>query len=437
MLRGSDDRSVTRAKQGEFRNAWAHAARSGGLSYDRHVLPRHALNHIRLLRYAGLFTYACVGVPLVSYNWMLARLVESRPREQLNQLQQVRSHTDVLLWAVSYVIFGVVYWLLTRDLRSQRRVPLKLLGLLVLTCAAIAICWFSKTGLAALLLMVVCMVLPWLLPLPLAAAWLVLQNAALIPVFALFPGWDAGLATLQAATYLGFSVIAFVASMVARQEGSAREEQRRLNSELRATRALLAESSRISERMRIARELHDLVGHHLTALSLNLEVASHLANQPAAEHVEKAQSTAKQLLTDVREVVSELRDDDAIDLTDALRNITEGVPGLDVHLDLPPRFSVDDPHRAQVLLRCAQEIVTNAVRHAGAKNLWLRFERTPDGMLALKAHDDGRGAAEVRPGNGLSGMRERLAEVGGRLVIDTARDHGFTLEASMPIENAA
>ncbi len=437
MLRGGDDASVTGARRASSAGGRRTAPR-GRLSYHFRVLPRHALNHIRLLRYAGLFTYACVGVPLVSRDWMLSRLGDSQVQDQFGQLQQqVRSHTDVLLWAVCYVIFGVVYWLLTRDLGSRRRWAAKLLGLLVLTGAAIAIGWFSQSGLSALLLMVVCVVLPLLLPLSVGVAWLVVQNLALIPVFASFPGFDVAKASLQVSLYFSFSVITFIASMAASQQAEAREEQRRLNSELRATRALLAESSRISERMRIARELHDLVGHHLTALSLNLEVASHLSNPPAAEHVEKAQSTAKQLLRDVREVVSELRDDDAIDLTDALRNITEGVPGLDVHLDLPPRFSVDDPHRAQVLLRCAQEIVTNAVRHAGARNLWLRFERTADGMLSLKAHDDGRGADELRPGNGLSGMRERLAEVGGRLVIDTARDHGFTLEASMPIENAA
>jgi signal transduction histidine kinase len=399
---------------------------------------RPPLNHIRLLRYAGLFTYACVGVPLVSHDWLLARLNDSQAQDQFSQLQQqVRTHTDVLLWAVCYVVFGLVYWLLTRNLGSRRHWMVKLLGLLVLTGAAIAIGWFSQSGLSALLMMVVCVVLPLLLPLPMGVTWLILQNLALIPVFASFPGVDLGKAVLQVSLYFSFSVITFIASMVASQQAEAREEQRRLNSELRATRALLAESSRISERMRIARELHDLVGHHLTALSLNLEVASHLVNEPAAEHVDKAQTTAKQLLSDVRDVVSELRDDDAIDLTGALRSLTEGVPGLKVHLELPPRFAVDDPRRAQVLLRCTQEIVTNAVRHAGARHLWLRFERTHDGMLALKAHDDGRGAPELKPGNGLSGMRERLAEVGGHLLIETARGRGFTLEASLPIENIA
>ena len=186
--------------------------------------------------------------------------------------------------------------------------------------------------------------------------------------------------------------------------------------------------------MRISRELHDLVGHHLTALSLNLEVASHLVSGGAQEHVRQAQSVAKLLLSDVREVVSQLRDDDAIDLTEALRTLVEGVPGLTIHLDLPPRFSVDDPRRAQVLLRCAQEIITNTVRHAAARNLWLRCERTEANELAIHAHDDGRGVGDLRQGNGLTGMRERLAQIGGRLNITTARDQGFALDAWLPLE---
>src|SRR5690242_3663810 len=119
MLRGIGDRSVTGLRRASS-VARPRAAGLGQLSYDRGVLPRHALNHIRLLRYAGLFTYACVGVPLVSRDWMLSRLGNSQVPDQFDQLQQqVRSHTDVLLWAVCYVIFGVVYWLLTRDLGSR------------------------------------------------------------------------------------------------------------------------------------------------------------------------------------------------------------------------------------------------------------------------------------------------------------------------------
>ena len=76
------------------------------------------------------------------------------------------------------------------------------------------------------------------------------------------------------------------------------------------------------------------------------------------------------------------------------------------------------------------------MRHARARHLWLRFEEGAGGMLVLKAHDDGRGAGEVVPGNGLRGMRERLAEVGGQLAIQTHHNQGFALEASLPMERA-
>src|SRR3546814_8458441 len=106
---------------------------------------------------------------------------------------------------------------------------------------------------------------------------------------------------MQAVLYVGFAGFVFVTSMVARQQAQARDEQRRLNAELRATRALLAESARVNERTRISRELHDLLGHHLTALSLNLEVASHITEGKAHEHVGQAHTLARLLLSDVRD----------------------------------------------------------------------------------------------------------------------------------------
>lgn len=381
------------------------------------------LNHTSLLRYAGLFTYLSVGTPLVT-SWA---------NQRLNMLQ--RPNMALVIWALCYLVFGIIYWQLTRNLGSRRYWALKLLGLAVMTAASVMIGWISHSGLSAMLMVVITVVLPWLLPLWMGVAWMVLQNLSLVAVFSRFPEYQhsIGMALLQSSIYLGISALTFVISLVASQQAEERERQRQLNSELRATRALLAESSRIAERMRISRELHDLVGHHLTALSLNLEVASHLAKPPASDHVRKAQATAKQLLADVREVVSELRQDAELDLTRALNSLIEGVPGLQVHLQMPRRFAVEDPQRAQVLLRCVQEVLTNTVRHANASNLWLRIERMHDGALQLDARDDGQGASELRQGNGLTGMRERLAEVGGRLEIPLSQRRGFQLYAWLPL----
>ena len=172
---------------------------------------------------------------------------------------------------------------------------------------------------------------------------LVAALLVLVPVFDRLPDYEWFDALLQSALYVGFSSFTFVTSLVAKEQADAREEQRRLNAELRATRALLAESSKMAERGRISRELHDLVGHHLTALSLNLEVASHMVTDKAQEHVRQAHTLAKLLLTDVREAVSQLREGGAIDLGAALRPLAENIPKLAIEMDIDDPLTVDDP----------------------------------------------------------------------------------------------
>jgi signal transduction histidine kinase len=138
------------------------------------------------------------------------------------------------------------------------------------------------------------------------------------------------------------------------------------------------------------------------------------------------------LLTDVRDVVGALREERALDLRRALEDLASAAPEPRVHLACPTDLEVSDPLRAHTLFRCAQEAITNAVRHAQAKNVWIELSREADGGLQLHARDDGRGAAAVEPGNGLRGMRERLEEAGGSLEIAAAPGAGFALRAALP-----
>ena len=383
------------------------------------------IQHTRLLRYAGLFTWAMVGLPLL-YFWL-------RP-------QQVGGGENLAMpWQgwVAYLAFGAGYVWLTRNLGGRRRSAADYLLLLVLTVAALGVSYFSGTGMGSVLLMVAACVFPWLLPLPLGVVWLLVSQLAVAPVFIRWLGFPPMEALMQSMLYAGFSGFVFVVSLVALQQAQAREEQRRLNAELRATRALLADSARVNERTRISRELHDLLGHHLTALSLNLEVAGHLSEGRVREHVQQAHTLARLLLTDVREAVSQLREGGAIDLGAALRPLAENVPKLAIEMDIEQLLTVDDPERAHVLLRCAQEAITNAVRHAGASRLWLAARR--DGHnIVLQVRDDGRGSDQVLPGNGLRGLGERLRQHGGRLDIATRRGQGFQLTITLPVApNAA
>jgi signal transduction histidine kinase len=108
--------------------------------------------------------------------------------------------------------------------------------------------------------------------------------------------------------------------------------------------------------------------------------------------------------------------------------LVEGVLRPQVHLVLPARLTDIEPGMCQVLLRCVQEIVTNAIKHSAANNLWIEVRRENDAVI-LEAHDDGQGAPVVSPGFGLRGMRDRLAARGGKLDFDGTGGDGFRLRA--------
>ncbi|MBN8799330.1 MAG: histidine kinase dimerization/phosphoacceptor domain-containing protein, partial [Stenotrophomonas nitritireducens] len=232
------------------------------------------LSHTRVLRLAGLFTWGLVSLPLL--------YTQYAPAE--GELPPSLGEATWLLAA--YLSFGVCYFWLTRGLSAGGHTSwYDRLALLVLTLSGLAVSYLSVTGLGSILLMVAAGVIPWLLSRRVGIVWLVLSQLAVLPVYNLIMGLPLFEALLQSLLYAGFSMFIFVTSLVARQQTQAREEQRRLNAELRATRLLLAESARVNERTRISRELHDLLGHHLTALSLNLEVAGHITEGQAQEHV--------------------------------------------------------------------------------------------------------------------------------------------------------
>jgi signal transduction histidine kinase len=258
---------------------------------------------------------------------------------------------------------------------------------------------------------------------------LVAVQSALIGAGQLAAGIPPDDALLAVLIYGSFQAFAVVMVNSERREAAARAELATAHAELRASSALLAESSRTAERLRIARELHDLVGHQLTALSLELEVASHHTDGVARDHVVRARNSAKGLLSDVRAAVGELRVTTA-SIEAPLRALVDGLSRPAVSLRVVEEVAVDED-RALAVVRCVQEIVTNTLRHADAEHLWITVRATREGVH-VEARDDGRGVAVLRPGNGLTGMRERLAALGGEMRLDTAEGQGFRVAARVP-----
>jgi len=366
-----------------------------------------------LLRLAGFLIWSLAGLPL------FARLV---------QVPELLHQPRYWLWLTCFFVFGATFGLTRWNVSSPNGRLLQFASLAVQAITALVMIILVCSGHEGALLVLVSAQLGWFMSLRRALLWVSTQ-AALMGVILAFGGRS----TLSLmSTYVGFQVLALFSCFLAASEASARSGLARANSELRATGELLANTSRLAERERISRELHDTLGHHLTALSLNLEAASHLAQENALVQIQRAQSVTKLLLSDVRGVVSVLRGEDPIGLAQALRTLVAGVPAPQIHLLIAEDLAIDDPMRAHTVLRCVQEILTNAVRHAAAGNVWIELARTGSG-IAIRARDDGRGAKEVRPGHGLTGMRERLEQVGGTLEIETQPAKGFRIQAWMPV----
>jgi len=268
------------------------------------------------------------------------------------------------------------------------------------------------------------------------AAMLLAVNAVLLAI--LLWGWEANprYALTMLAAYASFQLFAALVMRSAERAEAMAAELREVNAELLGTRSLLEQSARDAERLRLSRELHDIAGHGLTALKLNLGALARDPRQPDPERVRLCAGLADDLLQNLRGVVRQMRQQQGLDLREAITRLSAPFATPAVHLEIDPTIELDRIDTAEAVLRTVQEGLTNAVRHSGAGNLWIVLQRDGD-RLRLELRDDGRGSARLRPGSGLSGMRERLQAAGGDLDIEQADGSGLRLHAWLPLEHAA
>ena len=245
---------------------------------------------------------------------------------------------------------------------------------------------------------------------------------------------DAGYSSPLSVTVInfGFQMFAALCAFYAVSAEQARDRLALVNADLLATRALLADAARDAERLRVARELHDVAGHKLTALTLNLRA---LAADPAfaqRSELDIAQRMSAELLGDIRNVVQALRDSTGLDLATALRALAAPMPRPSLDLSIAPDVQVSDPAVAEAVLRLVQEALTNSARHGEAQRVRVRLCREGT-RLAVQVEDDGQLRGAIREGNGLSGMRERLAAAGGTLALSTTARGALRIDASLPL----
>jgi two-component system sensor histidine kinase UhpB len=198
-----------------------------------------------------------------------------------------------------------------------------------------------------------------------------------------------------------------------------------------ARRALGAQES---ERLRIARELHDEVGQALTAVVLQLDRALAGVDGELGARIREARETARVTLEEVRAIARNLRPEalDDLGLAAALRQLCIDAEraGVLVERDFAAGVALD-PDAEVVVYRVAQEAITNALRHAGAERIVVTLQRDGD-LAVLRVHDDGCGIANAAEGAGVRGMRERAVLVGGTLELEAAAGGGSVVTLRVP-----
>ncbi|MFP2931789.1 histidine kinase, partial [Pyxidicoccus sp. 3LG] len=220
----------------------------------------------RLLLTAGMLTWAVVGIPQVV---------------ELSQAPARWMAPSTLVWLAAFLVFGVAFWLNATGAGEND------MGLLaVQSVAGLVAVATGDSGLDAAMLAITAGQAPEGMSQRRALLWVGAQVVGTMVIFAVI--YPFSRAWVQALIYAGFQGFTLGTAMVMVREAEARRELARLHAELQATQVLLANREREGERLRISRELHDSVGHHLTALSLNLEPPrTPRRTPPSAEHLRR------------------------------------------------------------------------------------------------------------------------------------------------------
>jgi len=333
------------------------------------------------------------------------------------------------LAAALMALFLLAFIVCVANPESRHRGAVRLTTLALMIGSALTLVAFGPQSATPVLLIIIASVL--MASYAARTAWLILALVNVAFVAILLWRWRPLDPVFTFLIYAGFEIFAAVTSSALMRAESTADELRLTNAELLATRSLLAESARDGERLRVSRELHDVAGHKLTALSLNIDILRHDSAIAQRRELDVLRSLTSELLADVRSVVSRLRRDDGLDLREALRRVAEVFPAPRVHLDIGEDTRVADAERAEALLRIAQEALTNAARHANADNVWLSLKPRQH-SLELLVEDDGRFAGQYAAGFGLVGMRERIEQLGGSLETGRGTRGGFSVTARLP-----
>lgn len=283
----------------------------------------------------------------------------------------------------------------------------------------------------------------------LASTWQYVTNMLLVlgyfsAVMAFSGDWDLVWSSLP--TFLAGVIFIMVFTQMAIGEEKARLEVERLakdladaNGRLRAYATQVEELAITKERNRLAREIHDGLGHYLITIHMQIQAALAVAKvspERSQAALEKAQTLTQEALVDVRHSVSALHSqpDESLPLPQSIAKVVRNCEGAGIaaRLDVVGQPRELSPQAHLTLFRAAQETVNNTCKHARASKLTMALDYSDPRQVCLRVEDDGVGTESADGGFGLISLRERANLLNGTFQIHTNKGQGFALEITVP-----
>ena len=280
------------------------------------------------------------------------------------------------------------------------------------------------------------------------AKWILVLNAIMLVAYAICLYFTVGQGLLI--TYLPlmvggqFLVVNFV-QMIINEESSRIEieglikDLEATNEQLRLYASQIEELTLSRERNRMAREIHDGLGHYLTTIGMQIKAAQAIMRrnpEEAAELLRTAENLSTDALKDVRQSVSSLRDVSSNEepLLSRIKRLLRPFEntGYKTVVNITGEETVLSPEVEVLLFRSLQEGLSNIGKHSNAKNIEVGITYHDDGSVSLIISDDGIGEKKIDGGYGIQGIRERVEHLNGTVEISADKNKGFTLRVMVP-----
>jgi signal transduction histidine kinase len=364
------------------------------------------------------------GLKIVLYSWFIIRV-----------LQKTQLSAPLIAIVLVLLVSGFL-----RSYYGYSRAKVNMITLHLDLILTVLFCLFPQSAGFDKLFMIFLIEGTAILPKPFFIIYAILATLASVGSYTLVELWGTGQIQILGIAEIMLYGLAFILVFSERRQREQRLAYEKLTKELEYVNLQLNESMVLSEKLaseaerrRIAGEIHDSLGHNLTGLILNLEAGKKLMNhdiEAAKTYWDKAILVSRTALNSVRELVSEKRESYfEFELTSRLKEMTreaQTLTGLQIELEIKTMDLELTSKENFILYRIFQEAITNTLRHTNADCAQINISGNQE-SVSFSYWDNGAGTDKIEAGNGLKGMNERIAAIGGTIFFHSHKGEGFKI----------